>query len=96
MVNIEITNVECVKWTIPSFGSRRNCPYGVLRITYNSNGKSCMLHKEMKEDEEGKQYITLERCRYRAITIGSLFNPKRIELKKMQKKVVHRKTYWLD
>lgn len=96
--DITILRVSLYNWIIPMFGNKHYCPYGTLKVEYRDNttnekGNVFVGTKGDMVGDVGGQYVSIFRHRYAVINKGSLYYPK-IELKKMQKEVINRKTYW--
>lgn len=72
-MNIRIINI--VSWTIPFFGNRHFCPYGLLEVSDGTTTKICRTKGDTIGDYTGYQYITFKRKRYEVVNKGRLYAP---------------------
>ena len=103
-INITILRIGLYHWVVPMYGNKHYCPYGTLGIEYKDNDTNTTerVYAKTKGDTYTKdfndcpyQYITIKGWRYKVINKGSMYNPI-IELKKLRKEIINRKTYWHD
>lgn len=62
-----------VEYTIPMFGNRRRLPYGKLRVTDDEGINSKVV--DIKDRDDGSQYVIYQRKRYGITNAGSLYHP---------------------
>lgn len=72
----QVRIIAVVFWTIPYFGNKHWCPYGVLKVSDGKTSKICRTKGDVLGDSTGYQYITFNRHRYEVIDRGSLHSPR--------------------
>ncbi len=64
--------IALINYTIPMFGNERFQPYGKLLISDGTTDKLC----DIKEDNNGIQYINFKHKRYGVVNRGRLWSPR--------------------
>lgn len=60
-----------INYTIPLYGNKRVSPYGDLVISDGEITKTAKI----KEEDDGKQFVTFKRKRFYVYNAGRLYSP---------------------
>lgn len=69
-----LTIKRIVSWTFPYFGNTHIMPYGELEVTDGVDTKIVKTKGDKYTDNEGYQYITFKRKRYKVCGSSSMRN----------------------